>query len=50
MNEKEIIEDFLDWCRLARNTYLQEMPEWTQEYWPVDEEQLINEYLEKDDD
>ena len=46
-NEKEIIKDFLRWCFLARNVQLQEMPEYTQDYYCVDENQLIEDYLEQ---
>jgi hypothetical protein len=44
--EKETIKDFLIWARYARSTQLQEMPEWTEDYYCVDEDQLIDDYLE----
>ncbi len=46
-NEKQIIQDFLCWARLARCVQLQEMPEWTEDYYGVDEEVLIDDYLEQ---
>lgn len=45
-NEKEIIKEFLLWCRLARSVQLQEMPEWTEGYYGIDEDDLIRDYLE----
>lgn len=46
MNEKEIIEDFLKWCFISRSVQLQEMPEYTTDYWGVDSDEMIDNYLE----
>lgn len=50
MDEKEIIEDFLKWCYVSKSVQLQEMPQYTDDYWCVNQDELINEYLEKDND
>jgi hypothetical protein len=43
---KQIILDFLTWARYSKSVQLQEMPEWTEDYCCVDEDQLIDDYLE----
>lgn len=46
--KKDLINDFLIWAQYNRSTQLQYMPEWATEYYGVDQEELINEFLKED--
>lgn len=51
MNEeqkREVIKDFLVWAQYNRSTQLQYMPEWDSEYYGVDGEELITEFLKEE--
>lgn len=47
--DKQLILDFIEWCEEYKNVYLKEMPAWTRDYYSVDEDELVREYLEESD-
>lgn len=47
-DKKRLLLDFLKWAEYNRSTQLQYMPEWDGGYYGVDQDKLINEFLEEE--